>query len=138
MAVYNKFNQFVKDLVDGKHNFSSNTFKVFLTNTQPTANMTAKADMTELAGGSGYTAGGNTITITTGIASGVANISGSNTTFTASGGAIGPFQYAVFYNDTAAGDPVISWWDYGAPITLADTEALTIVFDATNGIFTVT
>jgi hypothetical protein len=137
MAVYNKFNQFVKDLIDGKHNFSSNTFKIFLTNTQPTVTMTAKADMVELSGGSGYTAGGNTITLTTNIASGVAKVSGSNTTFTSSG-TIGPFQYAVLYNDTASGDPPIAWWDYGAPITLANTEALTIVFDATNGIFTVT
>jgi hypothetical protein len=138
MAVYNKFNQFVKDLIDGKHNFSSNTFKVFLTNTQPTASMTAKASMTELSAGSGYTAGGNTITITTSVASGVAKVSASNTTFTAAGGTIGPFQFAVLYNDTTAGDPPIAWWDYGAAITLADTEALTIVFDATNGIFTVT
>lgn len=138
MAVYNKFNQFVKDLIDGKHNFSSNTFKVFLTNTQPTVGMTAKASMTELAAGSGYTAGGNTITITTSVASGVAKVSASNTTFTAAGGTIGPFQFAVLYNDTAASDPPIAWWDYGTAITLADTEALTIVFDATNGIFTIT
>jgi hypothetical protein len=138
MAVYNKFNQFVKDLIDGKHNFSSNTFKVFLTNTAPTVTMTAKTDMTEIAGGSGYTAGGNTVTITTSVASGVAKVSASNTTFTASGGSVGPFQYAVLYNDTASGDPPIAWWDYGTAITLANTEALTIVFDATNGIFTVT
>jgi hypothetical protein len=138
MAVYNKFNQFVKDLIDGKHNFSSNTFKVFLTNTQPTANMTAKADMTELSAGSGYSAGGNTVTLAANVASGVAKVTASNTTFTASGGTIGPFQFAVLYNDTASGDPPVAWWDYGAPITLANTEALTIVFDATNGIFTVT
>jgi hypothetical protein len=136
MAVYNKFNQFTKDLIDGKHNFSSNTFKVMLTNTQPTVTMTQKTDMTEIAAGSGYTAGGNTITITTSVASGVAKVSGNNTVFTATGN-VGPFQFAVLYNDTAASDPVISWWDYGAPITLANTETLTIVFDATNGIFTV-
>lgn len=138
MAVYNKFNQFVKDLIDGKHNFTSNTFKIMLTNTQPTPAMTVKADMTEITAGSGYSAGGNTVTLTPSIASGVAKVTGSNTTFTASGGSIGPFRYAVLYNDTASGDPVICWWDYGAPITLATTEALTVVFDATNGIFTVT
>jgi hypothetical protein len=138
MAVYNKFNQFVKDLIDGKHNFSSNTFKVFLTNTAPTATMTVKADMTEITAGSGYTAGGNTVTITTSVASGVAKVSATNTTFTASGGSVGPFQYAVLYNDTTASDPPIAWWDYGTAITLASTETLTIAFDASNGIFTVT
>lgn len=136
MAVYNKFNQFTKDLIDGKHNFASNTFKIFLTNTQPSPTMTAKADMTEITAGFGYSAGGPTVTISTSTSGGVAKVTGSNVTVTAAGGSIGPFQFAVLYNDTASGDPPIAWWDYGAPITLADTEALTVVFDATNGIFT--
>ena len=146
MAVYNKFNQFTKDLIDAKHNFSGNTFKVMLTNTAPTATMTAKTDMTEVssttgATANGYTAGGNTVTMTATTSSGVAKVTGGNTTFTAAstaGISIGPFQYAVLYNATTSGNPVISWWDYGAPLTLAPTETLTVVFDAVNGIFTVT
>lgn len=146
MAVYNKFNQFTKDLIDGKHNFSSNTFKVFLTNTQPTTNMTAKADMTEVSNlttgvANGYTLGGATVTITATTSGGVAKVTGSNAVITAAatvGIVIGPFQFAVLYNDTAAGDPIIAWWDYGTAITLAPSEVLTVVFDATNGIFTVT
>lgn len=146
MAVYNKFNCFTKDLIDGKHNFSSNTFKVFLTNTQPTTNMTAKADMTEVASTTsgtpnGYTAGGATVTITATTSGGVAKVTGANAVITAAATAgiqIGPFQFAVLYNDTSSGDSVIAWWDYGTAITLAPSEVLTVVFDATNGIFTVT
>jgi hypothetical protein len=145
MAVYNKFNQFTKDLIDAKHNFSSNTFKVMLTNTQPTSNMTAKTDMTEVSStttgvANGYTAGGATVTITATTSGGVAKVSGSNAVITAAatvGIVIGPFQFAVLYNATTAGNPVVSWWDYGTAITLAPSEVLTVVFDATNGIATV-
>lgn len=136
MAIYNKFNQFAKDVIDGKHNFSSNTFKVMLTNTAPLATNQTKADITEIAAGSGYTAGGTATTITATISGGIAKVVGSNVVFTATG-AIGPFRYAVLYNDTASGKPLISWWDYGSSISMVATETLTISFDATNGIFTV-
>lgn len=139
MAVYNKFNVFTKDLIDAKHNFGSNTFKVMLTNTAPVSTNSVKADLTEITSGgtTGYTAGGNSVTITESTASGVAKVVGANTTFTASTGGIGPFQYAVLYNSTTSGNPLISWWDYGSSITLASTETLTVSFDATNGIFQV-
>ena len=145
MAVYNKFNQFTKDLIDGKHNFSSNTFKVFLTNTQPLSNMTVKTDMTEVSNlttgvANVYTLGGPTVTVSATTAGGVAKVTGANAVVTAAATAgiqVGPFQFAVLYNDTATGDPVVSWWDYGTAITLAPSEVLTVVFDATNGIITV-
>lgn len=136
MAIYNKFNQFAKDVIDGKHNFSSNTFKVMLTNTAPLATNQTKADITEIAAGGGYTAGGTATTITATISGGIAKVVGSNVVFTATG-AIGPFRYAVLYNDTASGKPLVSWWDYGSSISMVATETLTISFDATNGIFTV-
>lgn len=140
MAVYNKFNQFAKDVIDGKHNFSSNTFKVMLTNTAPVATNQIKSDITEIAAGNGYTAGGTATTITASIAAGVAKVTGTNVVFTAAGGSIGPFRYAVLYNDTQTSPvkPLVGWWDYGSAITLAATETLTVTFDATNGIFQLT
>ncbi len=140
MASYNKFNQFVKDLIDGVHDFDAHTFKVMLTNTAPVATNTIKANITEISAGSGYTAGGTATTISTSVASGVAKVVGTDVTFTASGGSIGPFRYAVLYNDTPSSpaDPLIAWWDYGSSITLADTEQLVVDFDATNGVFTLT
>lgn len=138
MAVYNKFNQFTKDLIDGKHNFGSNVFKVMLTNTAPVATNQIKADITEITAGNGYSAGGTVTTITESTSSGVAKVVGSNVVFTATG-SVGPFQYAVLYNDTqtAPAKPLIAWWDYGSSITLVNTETLTVAFDATNGIFQV-
>lgn len=138
MASYNKFLQFTKDLVDGVHDFDAHTFKVMLTNTAPVNTNTVKADLTEIGAGFGYTAGGTATTITTSTAAGVAKVSGSDIVFTAAGGSIGPLRYAVLYNDTASGKPLIAWWDYGSSITLNDQETLTVDFDGTNGILTVT
>jgi hypothetical protein len=140
MASYNKFQVFTKDLVEGKHNFASNTFKIMLTNTAPSATNAVKADITEISAGSGYTAGGTTTTITSSTTSGVAKVTGTDVVFTAAGGSIGPLRYAVLYNDTqtSPAKPLVAWWDYGSSITLNDTETLTVDFDNTNGIFTVT
>lgn len=139
MASYNKFNQFTQDLVNGVHNFGSATFKVMLTNTAPVSTNTVKANLTEISAGNGYTAGGNTTTVTTATSAGTAKVTASDTVFTASGGTIGPARYAVLYNDTATSPakPLIAWWDYGSSITLNDTETLTVDFDNTNGIFTI-
>lgn len=139
MASYNKFLVFTKDMIDGKHAFSTATFKVMLTNSAPVNTNSIKADLTEISAGNGYTAGGTATTITTATASGTAKVTGTDVVFTAAGGSIGPARYAVLYNDTQTtpAKPLIAWWDYGSSITLADTETLTVDFDATNGILTV-
>ena len=137
MASYNKFQQFTKDLIDGVHDFDAHTFKVMLTNTAPVNTNSVKADLTEISAGSGYSAGGTATTISTSTSSGTAKVSGTDVVFTSSG-TIGPFRYAVLYNDTATGDPLIAWWDYGSSISLNNTETLTVDFDPSTGILTVT
>jgi hypothetical protein len=138
MATYNKFNQFTKDLIDGIHDFDAHTFKVMLTNVAPVATNSVKGDLTEITAEHGYSEGGSTTTITTSTSSGTAKATASDVTITASGGTIGPFRYAVLYNDTAASDPLIGWVDYGSSITLQNTELIVIDFDASAGVFTVT
>lgn len=60
MAVYNKFQDFVEQLVLAKHNFDGSThvFKVALSNTAPSASNAVLADITQIANGNGYTTGG--------------------------------------------------------------------------------
>lgn len=137
MASYNKHNQFTKDLIDGVHDFDAHTFKVALTNTAPTAANSTLSALTQISAGNGYSSGGTATSITTSTSSGTAKVTGSDVTFTASGGSIGPLRYADFYNDTptSPADPLISWWDYGSSVTLAATETFTVDFDGTNGIF---
>lgn len=139
MATYNKFNQFTKDLIDGVHDFDAHTFKVMLTLTAPVATNSIKSDLTEISAGNGYTAGGTTTTMSTSTASGTAKITASDVVFTASGGAIANFRYAVVYNDspTSPADPLMCWVDYGSTVTVNSGETFTVDFNASTGLATV-
>lgn len=138
MASFVKFNTFVEALAEGTHDLGSDTLKVVLTNTAPTAATDDQlADITQVANGNGYTTGGTTATTSSSAqTSGTYKLVLADVTFTASGGSVGPFQYVVLYNDTAAGDELIGYWDYGAAVTLADTETFTADFSASNGVLT--
>lgn len=142
-SAFNKFNQFVQDVASGVHQLQTGTsqvLKVALTNSAPSATNAVLGDITEISAGNGYTAGGTTIgTLTGSQTSGVFKLTnGTDPVFTASGGAIGPFRYAVLYNSTPTSPlkPLIGWFDYGSSITLADTETLTVAFDHSGGVLT--
>lgn len=138
MAAFNKFNSFTEALAEKVHNLGADTLKLLLTNTAPVATNTVRTDITQIAGGSGYTTGGNTITTTSSSQSaGVYKLVLADLVITATGGNVGPFRYVVICNETAANDELIGWYDYGSSITLADTETLTVDFDATNGVLQV-
>jgi len=138
MPNFNFFNAFGEDVAEGVHNLSSDTIKVMLTNTAPTASDSQKADLTEISGGNGYSAGGETLSnVSSTRSGGTYTFNADDLVITASGGSIGPFQYAVLYNDTATSDELIGWVDHGSAVTLADTETFTLDFDGTNGIFTI-
>jgi len=144
MASFNKFHQFVEEVAAGTHNMKTGTshvFKVVLTNTVPVNTNTVLANITQVSSGNGYTTGGNTATFTTGVqTSGTFKlVCADPTTWTASGGTIGPFRYAVMYNDTptSPADPLIGWWDYGSAVTLAIGETFTVDLDAAAGVLTI-
>ena len=138
MATYNKFNDFSNQLVRGTHNFASNTFKIMLTNTAPVATNTVFANLTDIAAGNGYTAGGTALTSVTITPSGTtATISAQKVVFTASGGTLpstGTFRYAVLYNDTAASKNLIAWWDYASSTSLNTGETFSVLFSNVDGV----
>lgn len=138
MATFNKFYPFVEEMAKGTHNLNSDTLKVLLTNTAPVATNAVKADLTEISAGNGYTAGGNTAAFSSGAqtAGTYKLVLSDPTTWTASSGPIGPFRYAVLYNDTAASKNLIGFWDYGAAVTLNDGEQFTVDLDQVNGVLT--
>ena len=139
MALYQKFDQFVEDLAKKVHNLNSDTLKVMLTNTAPSAANTVLANITEITPGNGYSAGGSAATFVSGAqSSGTYKLVLNDVTFTASGGSIGPFRYAVLYNDTptSPADPLIAWWDYGTSLTLTNGNSFTVNLDQSSGVFT--
>ena len=130
MAAFNKFQDFVESLGLEEHNLNTDVLKVYLTNNAPNAAADADmADLAEIAAGNGYVAGGEDATGVWTEAAGIANLAGTDIVWTAAGGAIGPFRYAVLYNDTHPNDGLIGWWDYGSSITLNAGETFTVDFD---------
>jgi hypothetical protein len=139
MASFSKFQPFVEALCEGKHDFSADTLKVMLTNTAPSSSDATKGDITEISSGNGYSAGGTVASTTSSSqTAGVYKLILGDVTFTASGGAVGPFRYAVLYNDSEASDGLVGFYDYGASVTLADGESFTVDFDPTDGVLTLT
>lgn len=138
MATFNKFNCFVEDLAEKKHDLGADTLRVFLTDVAPNAathtgydGTTGTTGPAEIAAGNGYTAGGNQATVTSSSQTGgtYTLVCSDPATWTATG-SVGPFRYAVLYNDTATGNNLIGWWDYGTSITLASTETFRVDFGA--------
>lgn len=129
---------FKVQLMQGTQNFSSNTFKIALYTSSATlgASTTAYTTTNEITNtaGSAYTAGGNTLTVsTTPTSSGTtayisfANTSWTNASFTARG--------AMIYNSTN-GNACVAVFDFGADKTVVD-GTFTITFptaDASSAI----
>jgi hypothetical protein len=145
MASYNKFNIFVEDLMNKVHDLfgtsSADLARIALTNTAPVATNALFSDITEIAAGFGYTAGGEDTQNDGSRATGTFTLTGTKVVWTASGGSIGPFRYVVFYNDTPSSplNPLVAWWDHGSGVTLNDGETFTVKFnngDPTGTIFT--
>ncbi len=129
---------FKKELLDALHNFQlsgGDIFKIALydNNASFTAATTAYTTSDEITG-TGYVAGGNTLTRIDPTSSGTtaftdfADTTWSSSTITARG--------ALIYNDTAAGNPAVVVLDFGADKTSTNGD-FTVVFptaDATNAI----
>lgn len=145
MATFNKIADFVENAVE-KMNLGTDQFKIALTNTTPGSESTPPtgdgagvlANLTQVSN-YGNLSGANPQNITTTSSSqtgGTYKLVLADLTLTASGGAVGPFQYIYIYNDTVTSpdDPLVGYYDYGSSITLNDGDSFTIDFDATNGV----
>lgn len=139
-----KYEQFVEDLAQKVHDLfgtagsGADTLKVMLSNTAPnTATHQVRADSTEIGAGNGYSSGGASATNVGTRSSGTVTVAGTDIVFTASGGTIGPFRYAILYNDTptSPADPLIGYWDYASSITLQNGETFTV--DFSTSLFTI-
>lgn len=136
MATYNKFQAFVEHVAEKVHNLGADALTIALTAaaSAPVATNSVLADLTQIA----YTnLSARVPTISSSAqTTGTYKLTLADLVLTASGGAVAAFRYVVLYNDTptSPADPLIGWWDYGSALTLADTETLTLDFDATNGV----
>ncbi len=141
MASYVKHDIFVEDLANKVHDLGADTLTLALVaNGDPPvagdvilANLTGEIAYTNLASS-------RAVTITSAVeTSGVLKLILADVVLTATG-AVAEFQWVDLWNDTPAGpvDPLISFWDHGTGVTLANTETFTIDFSASNGVLTIT
>ena len=129
---------FKKELLEAVHNFKNSggsTFKIALyTNSASFDASTTAYTATNEVSGTGYSAGGNTLTRVDPTSSGTTaftdfvNTTWSSSTITARG--------AMIYNDSASGNPAVVILDFGSDKTSTNGD-FTVVFptaDASNAI----
>lgn len=142
MVAFVKFTVFVENLAEKVHDLGSDTLKVALTNTAPTASTDDTfSDIAEISAGNGYSAGGTAATVVSSAqTAGVYKLVLADVVFTASGGSMATFRYVVLYNDTptSPADPLIGYYDIGSTVTLTSGETYTVDFDSSAGVLTVT
>ena len=130
MATFTTFQDFKEQMPKGVHQFGTHTYKWALTNSAPAGTETGISGITQITGANGYTTGGTAATLTVSETGGTATIAQSgDVTFTASGGTMATFRYAVLYNDTATSpaDAVVGYIDNGSAVSLADTQSWKIL-----------
>lgn len=89
-------------------------------------------DISDIAAGNGYTAGGSDTGASGSGSGGTYTVTGTNITWTASGGAIATFRYVVLYNHTQTSPvkPLLGYWDYGSALALGTGDSLTVKFNS--------
>ena len=137
MAAYNKIYGFVQDLCQKVHNLNADVLTIALTtmaNKPAAATATPLSNITQIS----YTNLSARVPTNSGCTqtSGTAKLVLQDLVLTASG-AVAAFGAIVLYNATAASSQMISWWEYGSDVTLANTETFTIDFDQSGGVLTV-
>ncbi len=88
MAVFNKFEDFVEQLLLAKHDFSASghVFKVYASNATPSAWIDAvKADLAEITAQNGYPSGGSDVQNTLSETTGTTTVAGTDVVWTAAG-----------------------------------------------------
>jgi hypothetical protein len=129
MTTFNKFQDFVEQLGKGLHNLDTAEFRVYLSNEQPLAADTVKADIADLSTGGGYTALGEDIQNAFTETSGTGTMTAVDVEWTATTG-FGPFQFAIIYNNTATNKNLFGWYDRGSALTLGAGEKFKVDFGA--------
>ena len=96
-------------------------------------------DVTQIGNSNGYTTGGENLTFNSTRSGGTVTATASDIVWTASGGNLGGSttgRYFWQYDDTATGDDLWCYHDYGSTFTVATGETMT--YDVGGNIWTLT
>ena len=133
MAAFVKYEILSENIAKKVHAFhaAGDTLNVMLSNTAPVVGTDQiRSGASEIAGGNGYTSGGADTQNDTSRTGGTTSVTGVDIVWTASGGSIATFRYAILFDDTPTSpvDPLIGYWDYGSSIAPATGETFTVDF----------
>ena len=125
MATFVEMDIFSEDLAKKVHALNAvDQCRWYLTNTLPVVTQATRSALpTEITGGTGYTTNGLAVAITISRSGQTTTINAGAVTLTATG-SVGPFRYAVLYNDTptSPADPCIGFYDRGSSLTMSATD----------------
>ena len=128
MATYNKFQCFVEDLAEKKHNLASDTLKVAFSNASNAPSASADAVLADITTIDAANLGDTTVSVTSSSqTAGTYKLVVTDKTLTATGD-VPAFRYVIIYNDAAANDELICWYDYGSEVTLASGDTFKLDF----------
>ena len=128
MATYNKFQCFVEDICEKKHDLGSDTLKVAFSNASNAPSASAHVKLADITTIVATNLGDLSLSVSSSSqTSGTYKLVVADKTLTASG-AVPAFRYVIIYNDTAANDELICWYDYGSEVTLASGDTFKLDF----------
>lgn len=117
------FEEHSKDVLEGLHDFSNDTFKMcLLNNTSAPAASDATPTYSDYSAnecsGTGYTSGGEEVTIALSESGGVTTIDYSIVTFSFNSAGPTDIYHGLIYNDTAANKNAVGSIDLGGPLSM--------------------
>jgi len=132
LLTYVKFRPFVEALAEGLHDLENDELMLALSNTAPTAADGVLADIAEIS----YTNLSSRVltVLTSEQIAGLYQLIIDDHSLTASGGSVGPFQYIIVFNNTAAAKNLIGFYDMLAPVTMLDSDVVNLNFDDVLGL----
>lgn len=145
MATYTKINDAIENMVNAGMSLDSDTLIMAFSNTAPSSEASnptgdgngVLGNVTQIA----YTNWTDSLTtdrqltgVTSAQTSGTYKLDAADWTITASGGSVATFRYIYLANDTIVSpvDPLLSAWDHGSAISLADGDSANINFNASG------
>ena len=136
MAAYQKYTAAIEPMLEGM-NMGTDTWKVALASTINLADTAFTPGTTDLTTANGYTAGGNTCSLTSSSQSGgTYKLVLANPAIWTAAGAGFNFRYAILWNATT--NQPVGAWDYGSTQTVNVGETVTVILDGTNGVIQAT
>ena len=128
MATYTKFQCFVEDICEKKHDLGSDTLKVAFSSASNAPSASAHVKLADITTIVATNLGDLSLSVSSSSqTSGTYKLVVADKTLTASG-AVPAFRYVIIYNDTAANDELICWYDYGSEVTLASGDTFKLDF----------